>query len=400
MIKGNQCNSKNKMDANDNNLNGDKERIDKSIDDKDVKDNYRCKEKKDIKDNYRYKENKDTRDNYRCKENKDTRDNYRSKENKDIKDNYKIKENKDTRDNYKSENADYNYKSKENKDTRDNYKIKNADYNHRIKENKDAKHETKTRDTNLVQVPKYYQFPNHHFPLDLKFDSDSKFESCPICLLDNKDIKECVMLNCMHRFCLPCITDVMNKHSDSKSDIKECTNDNLILCPLCRSEIWSAEKRITLFVHSTGDQIWWHPNSEELKLDIKKAIIKRLHNSFGCIHTLNSINLTMMNEIGKNYIDGQTDKLIGRVIQFCHFFNYINIRGYTRDEFNKLCLKIIIVTVLQLRDRIYGPVFIKHMKKRWPALEKDNIIKCVDELVNEGYCRIDGKTLHYQHLGI
>lgn len=65
---------------------------------------------------------------------------------------------------------------------------------------------------------------------DVSLDTEKETESCSICLEEDKDIMECVKINCNHVFCADCL------ESHIRSTSRSVNADITPTCPLCRGE--------------------------------------------------------------------------------------------------------------------------------------------------------------------
>ncbi len=71
---------------------------------------------------------------------------------------------------------------------------------------------------------------------DTSLDTEKETEYCSICLEENKDIMECVKINCNHVFCGDCLESHIRSTSTSTSASAIANTNISPLCPLCRAE--------------------------------------------------------------------------------------------------------------------------------------------------------------------
>ena len=221
---------------------------------------------------------------------------------------------------------------------------------------------------------------NSQFPLDIKFNSKFKFDFCPICLEDNKNIKNVVMLNCGHRFCFGCVSPLKS-------------------CALCRDDILPEDQRCSIRLdYNGGDFVWWHlpENNKDDDKILKYYLLNRFRKLFGRINILHGIQI--YNDDGT--FDSKcafepVDLARGKKLRV--YYREANIRGYTKEEFVKRWLQSIIINILEFQGNINGESLQNFVHDRWPQVSREDMGGVVKNLIDGGYCRWQSNVLHYQH---
>ncbi len=189
------------------------------------------------------------------------------------------------------------------------------------------------------------------FPLTIK--TDTYWDECPVCLLDEKTISKCILLECSHRFCSNCI-------------------DQLNICCICATPIPAKETKITITINSTNDELWLDCKEIKYMYYISYVVWK----IFGCI---NKLSLMPLYKIDNCYDEGS--KYAGHKLNmFCEY----DIRGYNKTRFIKLYVGKIIMNILACNGPINEQSFFDFMLKRFD-LTKESIIDIFNKIEKDGY---------------